>query len=437
MEVLDIMNAMTYFFYTLPKILFFPVYIAVWGALPFLFAAACKTLYDSRGRNAKSIMVIVMTLGIFSCSLFTFRSARYVFMMAFPLTFMVAVFVTNTAAVFPRCFRLLLFLFTAAFVAGNTLKTFHVDPHARFYDSAVKKLQPYLRGVNKDDVLLVGDSQDLGRIAYKAGLPFCGYPYPIEDAKDLELLKEHFRDKYKVMFLLHSNKYKYSCLTEPTFSVSKSKQNHVIQCYRVDLSSREEILPPCEKKKNLFVNAALDKPMTELGMKRIRQFFADNPEVLKIVDRPDFFWPYAWPFDHAGSLFPRKDFDFRIDTLEDGKRAIHIRTPSPFPFGHPYPFPSKHDYLLCLKMRFLRDGEVSISQMLKDAKSKVLYFGEIKEIAGKAGEVRSFRIPVCPGKVQHISREIRDTGTVFFSFLLKYGEVQFSDFELFECPDRP
>ena len=426
---------LAYFLRTLSKILFFPVYIAAWGALPFLFAAACKKLYDSRGRSAKSFMIIALTLVIFGCSLLTIRSARYVFMLAFPLTFMVAVFVTNTAAVFPRFFKLLLFLFTIAFIAGNTLKIFHLDPHSRFYDSAVKQLQPHLRSMKKDDVLLVGDSRDLGRVAYQANLPFCSYPYPIEDAKDLELLKEHFRDKYKRIFLLHSKKCRYSYLKEPVFSIVKSKQKHVIDCYQADLSAREEILPPFEKKKNLFLNAALDKPMTEQGMKRIRQFFADNPKVLKIVNRPDFFWPYAWPFDHAGPLFPRKDFDFRIDKLDDGERAIHIKTPSVFPFSHAWPFPAKCDYRLRLRLHFLRDSDVSIFLMFKDAKSKALYSDEIKVISGRAGEVRSYQIPVCPGKIRRINKEIREAGNIYFSFFLNHGEVQFSKFELHECSD--
>ena len=58
---------------------------------------------------------------------------------------------------------------------------------------------------------------------------------------------------------------------------------------------------------------------------------------------------------------------------------------------------------------------------------------EIKAISGKAGEKRSFLIPVHPGKLQRLSEKERRDGTIFFFFALERGDVRFSDFVLCEA----
>ncbi len=426
---------MDYLFQTLPKLLFYPVYVTSWFGFAFVLALVCVTLYQTKGRNAKSILVLLFLLAMLLIGVLPIRSARYLFMITFPFTFLAAFFVVGVADLFPRHSAILLTLFTLAIITGNTLKILHVDPHANFTQEAVQKLAPYLKDTPKDKILILGASKEIGRIAHKNGCPFLNYAYRVDDAVDLNLLKERFRDRYRTLILVYTNRQTgYASLPPPLFFVDKGKKGNKIFFFKLDLSPSTAAGEPPDGK-NLFKNASMQQPMDSHAVQRIKTYFKDNPEALKIVSRPDFFWPYAWPFDHTGSVFPQKDFDFRIEKLDDGERAIYIKTSSVFPFFHAWTFPAKRDYRLSLRLHFLRDSDVSISLMFRDAKSKVLYSDEIKAISGGAGEIRSFQIPVCPGKVQRISRGIRDAGNISFLFFLNHGEVQFSKFELHECSD--
>ena len=364
------------------------------------------------------------------------RSARYVFMLAFPFTFLAAVFIVGVAESFRRYSVLILTLFTAMLLAGNVVKIFRIDPNAGFATDAARKLAPYIQDVPKEDVLLIGTSRDLGRIARHAGCPSLQYPYPVDDSIDLELLKQHFCDKYKTLILIYTNPSEgYSMLPDDLFSIPKGKKgDRIIHFYKLELSPSPVPKDSAADRngKNLFLNANLKQPMPPYAVDRIRTFFKDNPEVLKIVDRPDFFWPYAWPFDNAGSYLPRSDFDLGIDKTASGENAIHIRSRSKIPFAHAIPFPMDKKYRLSFSLQFQAESDISVLQYLGGADGNQIDLEEIKVISGKAGEKRSFEISVYPGKLNRISETDRRDGVILFYFSLNHGDVRFSNFELIE-----
>lgn len=364
------------------------------------------------------------------------RSARYVFMLAFPLTFLAAVFIVGVAGNFRQYSVLVLTLFTAIILAGNVVKVFRIDPNAGFAADASQKLAPYIQNASKEDVLLIGTSRDLGRIAQRTGYPSLYYPYPVDDAIDLELLKQHFCDKYKTLILIYTNPSDgYSMLPDELFSIPKGKKgDRIISFYKVELSpSLEPDNTNIDRNgKNLFRNADLKQPMAAPAIERIKTYFKSNPEVLKIVNQPNFFWPYAWPFDNAGSNLPQSDFDLIIDKTASGENAIHIRSRSKIPFVHALPFPMDKKYRLSFSLQFQAESDISVLQYLRGADGTQINKEEIKVISGKAGETRSFEISVYPGKLSRISETDCRDGTVFFYFTLNHGDVRFSNFELIE-----
>ena len=428
---------MEYLFHTLPKILYFPVYVASLFGFAFAFVSLCRKLYLAKGKNARNIIMLLLLalLALPVIGIFHLRSARYVFMLAFPFTFLAAVFMVCVAESFRRYSVLVLTLFTAALLTGNVVKIFRIDPNAGFAADAVRKLAPYIRDVPKEQVLLIGTSRDLGRIARRTGISSLQYPYPVDDVIDLELLKQHFCDKYKTLILVYTNRPDgYSMLPEALFSIPKGKKEDRIYFYKVELSPSpvpdNSVID--RNGKNLFLNADLKQPMPPNAVDRIRTFFKDNPEVLKIVDRPDFFWPYAWPFDHAEDFFPQNGFDLSIDKMETGENAIHIKSLKRIPFFHPVPLPARKNYFLHLTLQFMEDSEVIASLHLNGAQGNQIDQEEIKVISGKAGEIRSFEISVYPGRLQRISEDDRKNGTILFFFALNHGDVRFSNFELLE-----
>lgn len=420
--------------HNLRRILFSPVYYLSWLAFAYVFASVGKTLYRTRGRSAKGVFLLLFLAALPAVLSLHVRSTRYIFLLAFPITFFVALLLTDFASLFRSKAIPVLTVVTAALVAGNSLKVLHVDPNAGFAATAAKKLEPHLRDVSKDEVLFIGSSRDLGRIAHRAGCHYLHYRYPIDDAADLALLKERFRDKYKKLILIYTNRPAgYSSLPESLFSVPKGKKGSRIYFYRMDLSPSPEPAAAERREKNLFRNPELKQPMDANAVRRIKTYFADNPEVLKIVERPGFLWPSSWPFDHAENYFPRSGFDLGMDKNDAGGNAIRIRSRSRIPFFHACPLPMANDYRLSLTLQFLEDSDVAVTLYLKNGEGRMIDIHEIKAISGKAGEKRSFLIPVHPGKLQRLSEKERRDGTIFFFFALERGDVRFSDFVLCEA----
>ena len=418
-------------FANLQKILFLPVYYLSWLGFAYALASVGKTLYIMRGKSAKGVFMLLFLLAMPLVGSLHFHSARYIFMLAFPLTFFVAAFLTDTAGLSGSKSVWVLAVFTVALVACNTFKVLRVDPNAGFAVAAARMLESHIRDVPREDVLLIGNGRDLGRIAHRGGCSYRHYRYPIDDAVDLAILKEHFCDKYKKLILVYTGRQEgYSALPESIFSVPKGKKGNRIYFYHMALAPSAAAAGRNEK--NLFRNPSLAQPMDAHAVQRIKTFFKDNPEVLKIVDRPGFFWPYSWPFDHAENHFPQSGFDLGMDKTDGGGYAIHIRSRSRVPFFHAIPFPMGKNYRLRLTLEFLQDSDVSVSLYLKSGDDRMIDIQEIKAISGKAGEKRSFLIPVYPGKLQRLSGKERENGTVFFFFALNRGDARFCNFDLQE-----